>query len=63
MKVLVVGAAGYIGSHLVMMLLEHDQAVTGLDNLSRGHRDAVAHRARMVVSDLSQRGLKVSRSQ
>ena len=56
MKVLVVGGAGYIGSHMVKMLLERDHAVTVLDNLSSGHRDAVAHQARLVVSDLSQRG-------
>ncbi len=41
MKVLVVGGAGYIGSHMVKMLsLEGYQVVT-LDNLSTGFRDAV----------------------
>jgi len=40
-KVLVVGGAGYIGSHMVKMLGRHGCAVTTLDDLSSGHRDAV----------------------
>ncbi len=41
MRVLVVGGAGYIGSHMVKMLLANDHQVITLDNLSSGHRDAV----------------------
>lgn len=41
MRVLVVGGAGYIGSHMVKMLLGAGHQVTTLDNLSSGHRDAV----------------------
>lgn len=41
MKVLVVGGAGYIGSHMVVRLLEEAAEVTTLDNLSGGYRDAV----------------------
>lgn len=41
MKVLVVGGAGYIGSHMVKMLGQQDCQVTTLDDLSSGHRDAV----------------------
>ena len=41
MKVLVVGGAGYIGSHLVNDIKdEHDVVV--MDNLSKGHKQAVA---------------------
>jgi UDP-glucose 4-epimerase len=36
---LVVGGAGYIGSHMVLDLLRADYSVVTLDNLSRGHRD------------------------
>lgn len=41
MQVLVTGGAGFIGSHAVKMLLEKDYQVITLDNLSKGHRDAV----------------------
>lgn len=39
--ILVVGGAGYIGSHMVLDLLRADYPVVTLDNLSRGHRDLV----------------------
>ena len=38
-KILVVGGAGYIGSHMVKALLEADYEVLVLDNLSTGYRD------------------------
>jgi UDP-glucose 4-epimerase len=41
MKILIVGGAGYIGSHMVKMLLEHGHRVIVYDNLSSGYRDAV----------------------
>ncbi len=41
MNILVVGGAGYIGSHMVKMLLGERQNVITLDNLSGGYRDAV----------------------
>ncbi|WP_075323403.1 UDP-glucose 4-epimerase GalE [Acidithiobacillus albertensis] len=41
MKILVVGGAGYIGSHMVKRLLQGGAEVVTLDNLSGGYRDAV----------------------
>lgn len=40
-SVLVVGGAGYIGSHMVKMLGAAGYNVTTFDNLSTGHRDTV----------------------
>lgn len=40
-NVLVTGGAGYIGSHMVMALLEAGHYVVTLDNLGGGYRDAV----------------------
>lgn len=42
MNVLVTGGAGYIGSHVVKELLKLNHEVVTLDNLSKGHRAAVA---------------------
>jgi UDP-glucose 4-epimerase len=41
MKVLVTGGAGYIGSHAVKRLRQSGHSVVVLDNLIRGHREAV----------------------
>ncbi|MDP4622633.1 MAG: UDP-glucose 4-epimerase GalE [Hydrogenophaga sp.] len=41
LNVLVVGGAGFIGSHMVKMLGRQACRVTALDDLSSGHRDAV----------------------
>lgn len=40
-RVLVIGGAGYIGSHMVKLLGQLNCNVTALDDLSSGHRDAV----------------------
>lgn len=41
MKILVTGGAGYIGSHMVLMLAKLGHAVVTFDDLSAGFRDAV----------------------
>jgi UDP-glucose 4-epimerase len=41
MNVLAVGGAGYIGSHMVKLLLDSGHSVVTFDDLSSGHRDAV----------------------
>lgn len=53
MRVLVTGGAGYIGSIVANELLEVGHDVTVLDNLSRGHRDAVPAGARLIEGDLA----------
>lgn len=51
MKILVVGGAGYIGSHVVRELLDKGYDPLVFDNLSTGHVDAVPS-GRLIVGDL-----------
>lgn len=56
MNILVIGGAGYIGSHMVKLLGRMGCEVTTLDNLSSGHRDAVLFGS-FVEGDLTDRAL------
>ena len=51
MKILVVGGAGYIGSHMVKQLSLSNHEVITLDNLSYGYQDAVKY-GELIVGDL-----------
>jgi UDP-glucose 4-epimerase len=55
MRIFVTGAAGYIGSVVTERLLEQGHSIVAFDNLSRGHRDAVAAGAEFVEGDLLDR--------
>lgn len=52
MRVLVTGGAGYIGSVVTETLLAQGHDVVVLDNLARGHRDAVPAKVPFVQADL-----------
>ena len=54
MRVLVVGGAGYIGSHTVKLLNETEHEVWVYDNLSMGHRQSVRS-DQLIVGDLFDR--------
>ena len=49
MKILVTGGAGYIGSHVVLVLCEQGYDVSVLDDLSTGNREAVDERADFIL--------------
>jgi UDP-glucose 4-epimerase len=53
MHVLVTGGAGYIGSVVVELLIRDGHSVVVVDNLVKGHRDAVMPEADFVEADIS----------
>lgn len=56
MSILVLGGAGYIGSHTVYELVERGRDVVVVDNLSTGHAEAVHPGARFYRGDVRDRG-------
>lgn len=57
MTILVTGGAGYIGSHMVLELLDHGEKVVVLDNLETGFDWAVPDRARLVIGSVGDKKL------
>ena len=57
MTILVTGGAGYIGSHMVLALLDRGEKVVVIDNLSTGFRWAVPAQATLVVGDVGDQDL------
>ncbi|MBD3815979.1 MAG: UDP-glucose 4-epimerase GalE, partial [Halothiobacillus sp.] len=56
LSILVVGGAGYIGSHMVKFLARAGYRVVVLDNLSTGHADAVRY-GELIVGDMADTAL------
>ena len=51
-KILIVGGAGYIGSHNVRLFLDRNYQVVIVDNLNTGHMEAVDSRAKFYKCDI-----------
>ena len=54
--ILITGAAGYIGSHVLLQLQARGEQVVAIDNLSSGFRQAVLP-APLIVGDIGDREL------
>ncbi len=54
MNVMVAGGAGYIGSHAVKQLIEAGHRVLAIDNLYRGHAEAVHPKAHFLKIDMAE---------
>lgn len=57
MSVLVTGGAGYIGSHMVLELIDAGEDVVVVDNLTTGFKWAVSDKAKLVVGDVGDEAL------
>ena len=55
MKILVLGGAGYIGSHTVSELIDTGAEVVIVDNLETGHIEAVHPKASFYQGDIRSR--------
>lgn len=55
MTILVLGGAGYIGSHTVYELIDRGEDVVIIDNLETGHIEAVHEKARFYKGDIRDR--------
>lgn len=55
--ILVLGGAGYIGSHVVKRLLNEGYKLLVVDDLSTGHREAVDKRAKFVQGNIADSNL------
>lgn len=55
MAILVLGGAGYIGSHTVYELIQAGREVAVVDNLQTGFREAVHPKARFYQADYRDR--------
>lgn len=55
MKILVIGGAGYVGSHCVYSIIENrkDDEVIIVDNLATGHREAIHKDAKFYQGDIT----------
>lgn len=60
MTVLVTGGAGYIGSHMVLALIDAGEDVVVLDDLSTGFKRAVHPKAKLVIGDVADEKLVAS---
>jgi len=59
MKVLVTGGAGFIGSHIVDMLIEEGYDVVIVDNLSTGKEDNINKKAKFYKVDIQDQELEL----
>ena len=59
MKILVIGGAGYVGSHTVRLLHQAGHQIWIYDNISRGHREA-ARGYQLIEGELEDRQKLVS---
>ena len=48
MKILLTGGAGYIGSHVLLSILENKHEVVVIDDLSTGNKSLIPENVRLI---------------
>ena len=57
MTILVTGGAGYIGSHIVEILVRKRKKVIVLDNLSTGYKKLINKKSKFIKGDIKKIGV------
>ena len=52
-NILLTGGAGYIGSHVVNLLIDKGFSVTVIDSLVTGNKNLVNKKAKLIVCDIA----------
>ena len=53
MNILLTGGAGYIGSHVVLALLDNGHSVSVIDDLSTGHKDLLPNNIQFLECNIN----------
>ena len=56
-NILVIGGAGYIGSHIIEQLIETNVTVIILDNLVTGYKKLINKKARFIKADIKNKSV------
>ena len=51
-NILVTGGAGYIGSHIIELLVKKNLNTIILDNLSTGHKELINKKSKFIRADI-----------
>ena len=53
MKILLTGGAGYIGSHVLLSILEDKHDVTIIDDLSTGNKELIPENVKLINTNIN----------
>ena len=59
MKILLTGGAGYIGSHVLLSILEKKYEAVVVDDLSTGHESLVPEDVRLIKCNINDKDLSL----
>ena len=54
MKILLTGGAGYIGSHVLLSILENKHDVIVIDDLSTGNKNLIPENVKLIDANINE---------